>query len=597
MKPTEEQQYAIELAKSGRSFALEALAGTGKSTTLKMIANAVSPRRRILYTAFNASVINDAKAGGFPSNVRITSNHGLAYGAFGVAYRNAGRMERRLTPRVIADYFNLDRQNFPGDLRADEVAYLALDAVLRFQQDASRELSLRHVHVPGSIKADGARGAAFTLARAIWQQMCDDKSSLPVTHDTYLKRWALTEPRINADLILNDEAQDANGVVIEVLAKQKHAQIIVVGDARQAIYSWRGAVNAMQSFPVEERAFLTQSFRFGDRIAQAANAVLNAHAQAGVEVRGTPSISDRIGAFDTRGQYTVIARTNAALIGELVNETGRVGIVGGVTDMLRLVEGAEKLQRGERALTVPDLMDFRNWAEVEQYANTQAGRDLSVLVKLVDAYGTYRLTDMLRRCEGNEKDESRCAVILTTAHKSKGREWNHVVLLDDFPAPTDHDLAGEPNPDGETSKWTPEEANLLYVAITRGKQVVNIENVEAWRDAVNRCIRDGVELPGITDDVRFNKELEYTDPPEEGEDEDADGEAPCAEQVGEWSDEAQDLAGGVLRLLFNALRTDLDARRKAGVLEAAREGMRRLGIDPDDASTEALDQQLRAYTA
>ena len=39
-------------------------------------------------------------------------------------------------------------------------------------------------------------------------------------HDGYLKLWALSEPRIAADFILLDEAQDANRVMLDVLRKQ-----------------------------------------------------------------------------------------------------------------------------------------------------------------------------------------------------------------------------------------------------------------------------------------------------------------------------------------------------------------------------------------
>ena len=64
MKATQEQQIAIDCARKGAPLAIEAMAGTGKSTTLKMVANALGGRR-MLYTAFSAAVIADAKKGGF----------------------------------------------------------------------------------------------------------------------------------------------------------------------------------------------------------------------------------------------------------------------------------------------------------------------------------------------------------------------------------------------------------------------------------------------------------------------------------------------------------------------------------------------------
>lgn len=508
MKATQEQQYAIEAARTGESLVLEAMAGTGKSTTLKMIANGM-PGKRMLYTAFSAAVIADAKEGGF-GQTRIQSNHSLAYASYGAGYRNAGRMERRLTPKVVSEFFNLSDKSYPSMLNAETVAHLALESVFRFQQSADTALNEGNVHLPGSIAGDMAGEFVMALAERIWAEMCNPASRLPVTHDTYLKRWALSNPRLPYNTILLDEGQDANGVIVDVLSKQD-AQLIVVGDANQQIFSWRGAVNAMDAFGIEKRARLTQSFRFGNTIAEAANGVLAMHCNTEAVMRGNPAIDDRIGTFDSNGPFTEIARTNATLIGRVTDciRHGKVAVVGGVGDLLKLVEGAERLQQGQLALTCPDLMDFRDWGEVKSYAETESGRDLSVLVRLVNDYGTYRLKSILGSVKDNEKDEARCDVILTTAHRAKGREWDRVLLHDDFPVPQDADLrwlnkgkfvAREEKP----SKWNPEEANLLYVAVTRAKKVLNAEKCAAWGNAVEHAVNHGFELPGITDDVRFN---------------------------------------------------------------------------------------------
>ena len=77
-----------------------------------------------------------------------------------------------------------------------------------------------------------------------------------------MKVWAQTEPRIDADFILFDEAQDSDGVMLSVLGLQREAQIIYVGDPYQQIHKWSGAVNAMAQIDVPERA-LRESFRFG----------------------------------------------------------------------------------------------------------------------------------------------------------------------------------------------------------------------------------------------------------------------------------------------------------------------------------------------
>ena len=48
IKPTLEQQFAIEQAHKGESFKVIAYAGTGKTTTLKLVSDAIQHRRGML---------------------------------------------------------------------------------------------------------------------------------------------------------------------------------------------------------------------------------------------------------------------------------------------------------------------------------------------------------------------------------------------------------------------------------------------------------------------------------------------------------------------------------------------------------------------
>jgi hypothetical protein len=55
MKPTDEQLSAIELFADQRNLKINAFAGTGKTATLRMIAEYASGRRG-LYLAFNRAI-------------------------------------------------------------------------------------------------------------------------------------------------------------------------------------------------------------------------------------------------------------------------------------------------------------------------------------------------------------------------------------------------------------------------------------------------------------------------------------------------------------------------------------------------------------
>lgn len=71
-------------------------------------------------------------------------------------------------------------------------------------------------------------------------------------------------------------------------------------------------------------------------------------------------------------------------------------------------------------------------------------------------------------------------VILSTVHKAKGSEWDVVELCDDFPITRS---SNRPKFGGSQAldKKLCEEANILYVAITRAKRELRIDiNVRSF---------------------------------------------------------------------------------------------------------------------
>lgn len=69
--------------------------------------------------------------------------------------------------------------------------------------------------------------------------------------------------------------------------------------------------------------------------------------------------------------------------------------------------------------------------------------------------------------------ESTADVTVSTAHKSKGREWASVKIADDFTPPRDTDQKddhGQPVP-GPVDEA---EARLAYVAVTRARQRLDL---------------------------------------------------------------------------------------------------------------------------
>jgi len=74
IRQTEEQRAAVEAFTRGDHLVIQAGAGTGKTTTLRMLAEATSERG--LYIAFNRAIADEAKRK-FPRNIECRTAHSM----------------------------------------------------------------------------------------------------------------------------------------------------------------------------------------------------------------------------------------------------------------------------------------------------------------------------------------------------------------------------------------------------------------------------------------------------------------------------------------------------------------------------------------
>lgn len=465
MKPTDEQDEVIDRFLFGDPLAVQARAGTGKTTTLVMLGDAARPRR-CRYLAFNRSVIADAR-GRFGDNVSAFTAHSAAFRAVGRPYAHRLQSSRVRSEGIAhmlgIEAITVDAPTGPRTIEPGTLAGLVMMTLRRFcQSEHPRPLrhhtpNLRGIDLPG-VWVNNNRVATHIApaVAAAWRDICDPDGALPFAHDHYLKMWQLSGAPVPAHVILYDEAQDASPVILAALVQQTHAQLVIVGDPEQSIYGFTGAVNAMADIPDDAKVSLTQSFRFGPAIADVANRVL-AMLDATPPVIGHPNVPSRVERTGTPD--AILCRTNASAVTaalSLMRAGRKVHVVGGATDVISFARAAEQLQHGRRT-NHRDLACFATWPEVLDYVQRDPqGADLAMLVALVVEFGPRRLITGL----GAGVPEHLADVVISTAHKAKGREWDQVIIGDDFYDP-DRDM-----PD--------EELRLLYVAATRARHVLDV---------------------------------------------------------------------------------------------------------------------------
>ncbi len=471
LTPTDEQQAAADAFHTGDHLALQAGAGTGKTTTLAQLAHATQRRGR--YLAYNRAIAQDATAR-FPKSVLCKTAHALAYAAVGHRYtRRLGAPRRPAWQTGQALGITKALRVGDRDLTQKTLSYVTLRTVARFCHTADTTITRHHIpHLRGLEEPClHAQLAAHVVpfARKAWMDLQHpDDGAVRFDHDHYLKIWALTSPKIEADFLLLDEAQDTNPVVEQIfLAQRDHAQLVMVGDSAQAIYHWRGAKDVMTGFDGTQLA-LSRSFRFGPRLAEEANRWLHL-ADAPIRLTGADTVPTELGPV-TRPD-AVLCRTNVgamAQVMELLSGGQRVALAGGGDSLRALALAARDLKEGRRT-THPELVLFTTWGDLQDYAAYDpAGRDLQPLVDLVDTHGA----DAILAAVAHLAPEDQSEVTVSTAHKAKGREWAQVKIADDFTPPS----GGPPDDMGQGTvrRIDDKEAGLAYVAVTRTRRRLDI---------------------------------------------------------------------------------------------------------------------------
>lgn len=473
----------------------QAFAGTGKSTT--GIGYAMHHQdKSILVLCFNrANAIEAAEK--YPS----VGNHATVATTHAVARRS---LTPQMSARVATRWGSVTLR---GELplvgaRADmRTAAITANILRDFFMSAEEKID-PYLHGKTARKENRASEAAIEqcceYAWRLWLAMNTEQvlpfmkgvngvNPISIPHDAYLKRFVMMGRNLGYDSVIFDEAQDANPIMLKLLADQYKtgSHVLMLGDRHQAIYEFRGAVNAMEELPDGAKVLpLTQSWRFGPKTAQLANLLLGELKGEKLQIQGL----GQDGWYDkTKHKLTYLSRTNADLIGRAVSVEGEgVYWVGGIDGYrVSILNDAWALRKGR----LSDINDpyirknFNSWTDFEEAAEVDA--EVKIIVGLVEQYAEAipGLVEKLHTNAATSQEDAE--MTLSTGHKSKGLEWDYVKICDDFksaPLETAEKwLAGD-----DDVSFPTQEINLLYVLSTRSKKgLIPNREIKEWRSSLD----------------------------------------------------------------------------------------------------------------
>lgn len=475
--PTQEQQDILNAFKEHKIMKINAVAGSGKSSTLRLLAQ--ENQQPSLYVCFNKQNAVEASKT-FPSYTDCRTVHSLAYSVFGKhllhklnifdsVYINRGRTAKEIVKLYDVQDFLVGRNVY---IPSRTIAVLAKVTVERYQNSSNESIGISHIpkkEVEDLAKkhkrfnADNFKIEVLSVAERLWRDKVNPKSPVKIEHDTYQKLYQLSKPVLPYDIIYLDEAQDSSPVVLDIIKQQEHCKVVYVGDTYQSIYAFRQAVNAMEKIKAPTKV-LSKSFRYGQEIADLATFIID----GSIQVKGMESIGSKVAKI-VSDKYTKIFRTNSALLSEAVRLIGQGIKVKCEIDPKKfksMINSSYALFKQDNANIKDDeIAVYATWSEMLDDAKDNP--EIKRLTDIVINHNTFTYIKALDTLIKDIKSNKPYDVLLTTAHKSKGMEWSNVIIADDFNTETILKSVGD-------SGYNQQEVNLFYVACTRAINTIQL---------------------------------------------------------------------------------------------------------------------------
>lgn len=492
-KPSIYQQAVFSfITNDNGSAIIEAVAGSGKTTTIVQALNLIPKNKSVVFLAFNKSIATELQER-VPKGVQCSTLNSLGHQAW---YRHAGkvRVNGSKTRDVIrSEQFESEYERRDINRLASSVIRMvsiakAVGLVPNSVKDAnslvpdSREVwdsLIDHYDIQfGDGKTpnqdtDDDKDTAIRMARTVLDISCK-MGSVEIDFDDQLYLTVIFRvPVPKFDFVFVDEAQDVSDIQRALLAAamKPEGRLIAVGDPHQAIYGFRGA----DSNSIENIARLFNAVRLPLSISYRCPKAVIREAQRYVShIESHESAIE--GEVRTLGEYKsemfkpddlVICRNMSPIVRlayRLISAKVPARIIG--RDMAAgLISLINKLNPTSIEHLISRLVEWKE-REIYRLRTKDEDADISkiedkydVIHCFLDCSGARTVPELIQAIEHLFGDR-KTGVILSTIHRAKGLEADNVFILDSWLMPSKY---------AKRDWQKQQETNIAYVAITRAK--------------------------------------------------------------------------------------------------------------------------------
>jgi superfamily I DNA/RNA helicase len=459
---TKEQELIIDnvLSKDSRTIAINAVAGSGKTTSCHEIIKAYKPKSGF-YSAFNKAIVKDSNKR-FGDLLSCKTFHALAY--------------QYIKPNKPIEEFNYlsIKENISYDDKG-----LVINLLDSFYRSDS-------TNIYDYVEARTDKTEVQELVVKYANKMLANE--IPITFNFMLKCLHLMlenkEIQIDLDLVAFDEVQDCVPVTLEIFKLLNANRKIILGDRYQNIYSFMGTINAFECLDNLNSLNLTQSFRCNKEIAKQVEDFGIKYLDKSFKFKGNPNVIS-----SSPPSIVYLSRSNASLIEKMFDLT-HSGITFNIPRNLNEIFALPlALLNANKGRPVYDKRykylekEYKNFIkESRRYDNsyfkylneTIPDPNLKALINTLvimsqKNINLYSLKDRVSKIKPNKN------ITLTTVHAYKGLESDIVYIEKDLNNSVNasirrlNEYSNLPNPKSLLTIEEKENLNTYYVALSRAK--------------------------------------------------------------------------------------------------------------------------------
>lgn len=489
------QENIFAEIKSGESSLLiEAVAGSGKTSTIVHSTSLIPPHILTVFLAFNKNIATELESR-VPRHIQVGTFHSRCLKALARNLPKYPKVEKDKVRNILSlaqkeKAITWNEFEIYAQFVCKLVSLAKGAGIVPAPDQASVWSDLIGKFGLVSTGPDFDESRAITLANRCLEESNADTKVIDYDDMLYLA-YIRNITFDKASRIFIDEAQDTNFIQRELTKRMgdfgpnRMSRLIAVGDPSQAIYGFRGAdADSMTAIAKDfncKRLPLSISYRCSKAVVREAQKYTSGILPSDSALEGEVKHLDKFTSTDFLPSSAILCRNTAPLVSfafSLIRRHIGCRVLGREIGqgLVTLIKKLDVNGTIEMLTTKLELYESKEVEKFERKGELQSADAIRDKCQCISIFLSH-CSDVSELCSRIGKlfdDTSSGLLTLSTVHKAKGLEWPKVFILDKAKL--------MPSPFARLDWQKQQEINLIYVAVTRAKlDLVYIES-NKWKE-------------------------------------------------------------------------------------------------------------------